>query len=182
MDDAHVFAAKFDILHTSIGFAVRCRAFWDKAIGILFLLYDDTRYDSFVKAKSRRKFFRKRAVQWPPISDHIANALKKVDVDELASLPGAPDYATKPPFQGSPDSAPPFHEHLLQIVDTLDEVRTAEVHGAGILRKWSLAMLPLDESKDAWLINYWNIANRFIRALRHALLDLVGHPVPPAQP
>ena len=79
-------------------------------------------------------------------------------------------------FQASQQSVSPFPEHLARIIDTLDEVRTAEVHGTGILRKWSLAMLPLHESKDAWLINHWNIANSFMHALRRELLERAGHP------
>ena len=55
------------------------------------------------------------------------------------------------------DSVPPFVEHLAQIIDTLDEVWTAEAHGAGTLRRWSFAMLELHESRDAWLINHWGI-------------------------
>ena len=49
---------------------------------------------------------------------------------------------------------------------------TAEAHGAGTLRKWSFAMLPLHESKDAWLINHWNIATGFTHALRRTLLEI----------
>ena len=61
---------------------------------------------------------------------------------------------------------------LMQIIDTLDTVRTAEAHGTGTLRKSSLSMFPLHESKDAWLINHWNIATGFTHRLRRTLLDL----------
>ena len=176
LDNPDHFTAKIDILHATTGFAVRCRAFWDKAIGILFLLYDQPSYQSFVKADKRVRFFRRQAAKWPPISAHLANALNKVNVDELRSEPGIPDHSMRPAFQAyqGPDS--PFPEHLAEIIDTLDEVRTAEVHGTGVLRKWSLAMLQPHESKDAWLINHWNIANGYIRALRHELLEQAGHP------
>ena len=96
---ADVFAAKFDILHASTGFAVRCRAFWDKAIGILFLLYDQPSYQSFAKADKRLRFFRQRAAHWPPISAHLANTLNKIDVDKLRAEPGGPDYWTRPCFR-----------------------------------------------------------------------------------
>ena len=172
-DDADAFAAKLDILHAMGGLAVRCRAFWDKAMGILFLLYDESSYEMFSKADSRKAAFRKRAAGWPPLSTHLLDALGKVDVDDLAALSGLPDYAIEPPSRPPGGLVTPFHEHLVRIVDTLDKVRTAEVHGTGTLRKWSLAMLPLHESKDAWLVNHWNIANGFMQALRLTFLDHV---------
>ena len=173
LDDPHAFAGKLDILHNMTSFALRCRAFWDKAMGILFLLYDDSNYQNFEGAKSRKSFFRKSASSWPSLSSHLLKSLEKVDVVDLADQPGLPDLAISPPYSPHVASNPPFHEHLTQIIDTLDnKVRTAEAHGAGTLRKWSFAMLPLHESKDAWLINHWNIANGFTHALRRTLLDL----------
>ncbi len=93
-------------------------------------------------------------------------------MDDLADQPGLPDLAITPPSRPTADSIPPFHEHLVQIIDTLDTVRTSEAHGTGMLRKSSLSMFPLHESKDAWLINHWNIANGFTHRLRRTLLDL----------
>ena len=171
LDDFSAFAGKLDILHNMTTFAIRCRAFWDKAMGILFLLYDDTKYEAFARSSSRKRFFRKCAANWPPISSHLLHALNDVDVADLAAQPGLPDLAITPLSLPSADSIPPFHEHLVQIIDTLDTVRTAEAHGAGTLRKSSLAMLPLHESKDAWLINHWNIATGFTHRLRRTLLD-----------
>ena len=173
LDDFSAFAGKLDVLHNMTSFAIRCRAFWDKAMGILFLLYDDSKYEAFARSSSRKRFFRKRAADWPPLSPQLLNALSDVDVAVLAAQPGLPDLAITPRSVPSVDSIPPFHEHLVQVIDTLDTVRTAEAHGAGMLRKWSLAMLPLHESKDAWLINHWNIATGFTHGLRRTLLDLV---------
>lgn len=172
LEDFSAFAGKLDILHNMTSFALRCRAFWDKAMGILFLIYDDSNYEAFAGSSSRKRFFRKRATDWPPLSPHVLESLNRVDVGDLVAQPGLPDLALRPPSLPSSASIPPFHEHLVQIVDTLDTVRTAEAHGAGTLRKWSLAMLPLHESKDAWLVNHWNIATGFTHALRRALLDL----------
>ncbi len=172
LDDFSAFAGKLDVLHNMTSFALRCRAYWDKAMGILFLLYDDSSYDRFAGASSRKRFFRKHAAGWPPLPPQLLDALSNIDVADLAAQPGLPDLAITPRSLPSADSIPPFHEHLVQIIDTLDRVRTAEAHGAGTLRKWSLAMLPLHESKDAWLINHWNIANGFTHRLRRTLLDL----------
>ena len=172
LDDFGAFAGKLDILRNMTAFALRCRAFWDKAMGILFLLYDDANYEAFARSSSRKKFFRRCATEWPPLSPHLLRSLDDVDVANLAMQPGLPDIGITPSSRPTPDSLPPLHEHLAQIIDTLDTVRTAEAHGAGSLRKWSLAILPLHESKDAWLINHWNIATRFTHMLRRTLLDL----------
>ena len=176
LDGFGAFAGKLDILRHMTAFALRYRAFWDKAMGILFLLYDPSNYQAFARSASRKKFFRRRTAGWPPLSPHLLRSLDDIDVGDLATQPGLPDLAITPRSRPSPDSLPPFHEHLLQIIDTLDAVRTAEAHGAGSLRKWSLAMLPLHESKDAWLINHWNIANGFTHRLRRTLLELSDPP------
>ena len=173
LDDPYAFAGKLDILHNMTSFALRCRAFWDKAMGILFLLYDNSSYEAFTQSSRRKRFFNKRASSWPSLSSHLLKSLDKVDVVDLATQPGLPDRAISPPYSPRVASNPPFHEHLTQIIDTLDnKVRTAESHGAGTLRKWSFAMLPLHESKDAWLFNHWNIATGFTHALHRTLLDL----------
>lgn len=172
LDDFNAFAGKLDVLHNMTSFALRCRAFWDKSMGILFLIYDESNYEKFARKKSRKGFFKERAGSWRSMSPDLLKSLNKVDVADLAAQPGLPDLAITPPRRPCSGSNPPFHEHLAQIIDTLDSVRTAEAHGPGTLRKWSLAMLPLHESKDAWLINHWNIATGFTHALRRTLLDL----------
>ena len=172
LDNSHAFAGKLDVLYNMTSFALRCRAFWDKTMGIMFLLYDASNYQAFARSASRKRFFQKHATSWPSLSAHLLKSLDDVDVVSLAAQPGLPDLAISPPHRPRVASNPPFHEHLRQVIDTLDTVRTAEAHGAGTLRKWSFAMLPLHESKDAWLINHWNIATGFTHALRRTLLDL----------
>ena len=172
LDDFSAFAEKIDVLHNMTSFALRCRAFWDKAMGILFLLYDESSYQAFAGSARRKRFFTRQAATWSSISPHLVRSLDKVDVAELAAQPGLPDIALTPRRIPAAGSVPPFVEHLGQIIDSLDEVRTAEAHGPGTLRKWSFAMLELHESKDAWLVNHWNIAVGFAHALRRTLLDL----------
>jgi len=48
----------------------------------------------------------------------------------------------------------PFLGILGEIVNQVDAVRTPEAHGAGLLRKWTLANLPLDRSRDFGLMNH----------------------------
>ena len=141
-------------------------------MGILFLLYDESGYQAFAGSARRKRFFTRRAATWSSISPHLTRSLDDVDVADLSAQPGLPDLAITPRLRPPSSSIPPFVEHLAQIIDTLDEVRTAEAHGAGTLRRWSFAMLELHESKDAWLINHWNIATGFTHALRRTLLDL----------
>ena len=172
LDDFSAFAGKVDILYNMTSFALRCRAFWDKAMGILFLLYDESRYQAFSRSPRRKGFFTRQAASWSSISPHLLRSLDKVDVADLAAQPGLPDLAITPRRMPPAGCVPPFVEHLAQIIDSLDEVRTAEAHGPGTLRRWSFAMLELHESKDAWLINHWNIATGFTHALRRTLLDL----------
>ena len=117
LDDSHAFAGKLDILYNMTSFALRCRAFWDKTMGILFLLYDDSNYQAFAQSASRKRFFRKRAGSWPSLSSHLLKSLEKVDVVDLAAQPGLPDLAISPPHRPSAASNPPFHEHLPQIID-----------------------------------------------------------------
>lgn len=55
-------------------------------------------------------------------------------------------------------------------VDNLEEIltnfdnsfRTSEVHGTGVLRKYSFTMESMDKNPQIELIGYWNIVNEFI--------------------
>ena len=60
----------------------------------------------------------------------------------------------------------PFLQIMVELIDMSDQVRTPEAHGSGSLRKWSLANLPIDRSRDFALINHWNVVNEFMQALR----------------
>lgn len=65
-----------------------------------------------------------------------------------------------------------FPDNLLGIIDNLNQIRTAEAHGTGTLRKWVLAQLSPGESKEAWLIVNFNASVYFMNALRETLRDL----------
>ena len=66
----------------------------------------------------------------------------------------------------------PTLDFVMHIIEQLDQIRSVEAHGPGILRKSSLAMLPLEESRDFGLINHWNIANVMMHGFRETILDL----------
>lgn len=54
-----IFASKILFLRYLNSFVLRCRSFWDKAMGVLVLVYNPLQYEKFVKAKSRRSQFKK---------------------------------------------------------------------------------------------------------------------------
>ena len=175
LDDFDLFSGKMDILYSLSAFSFRVRAFWDKYMGVLILLYEDQKYEKYIKAGSRKSFFVRNAQKWPEISIHLRKCLtnivrtwlihsgqrvvvKEIDNEKLVI-----------PF---PD---PFLGILGEIIAMVDAVRTPEAHGAGFLRKWTLANLPLDRSRDFGLMNHWNVSNEFMQALRTTIAELAAH-------
>ena len=144
LDDA-AFAGKMDTLEHLTAFALRCRAFWDKVMGVLFLLCDPAMYDTFTRRKSRKGFFAKCAADWPDPPPHPLGFLED------------------PNFLGL-DPNPQFPHILERVMDDLDAIRTAEAHGTGTL--------PIGESGHASLIAHWNIALGTTKALRRTLDEL----------
>ena len=48
-------------------------------------------------------------------------------------------------------------DNISEAISDFDQkFRTPEVHGTGVLRKWGLTMLSLDETPFFELIHYWN--------------------------
>ena len=166
LKDSVLFGGKADVLYALTAFSFRVRAFWDKLMGILFLLYEHQKYEKFIKARSRRAYFVKNAQDWPEISLHFRKCLTNTlrtwliqskqreaakEIDSLNLIVSFPD---------------PFLKILGDVIGMVDYIRTPEAHGTGSLRKWTLANIPLDKSRDFSLINHWNIANEFMHALR----------------
>ena len=169
------FAGKVDILYSLTGFSLRCRSFWDKYMGILFLLYDRRNYEKFMRSKSRKRFFERLAGSWDSLSPHISRCLAQVfsEISPQTSETGLLDKPSRPLLNGPrAPLTPTFPRDMVRLIDALDDIRTAEAHGTGSLRKWSLALLPLHESRDFSLLNHWNIANSFMHAIRSVLLDI----------
>lgn len=166
LQDFELFSGKMEILNALSALSFRVRAFWDKYMGILFLLYEWSKYEKFVRAKSRKKYFVNNAEDWPEISLHFRKCLTNVvrtwlihseqreaarEIDKLNFIVDFPD---------------PFLKIMGDLIVMTDAIRTAEAHGTGILRKWSLANVPIDRSRDFSLINHWNVVNEFMHALR----------------
>ena len=170
LKDLNKFSGKMDILYHFTSFSLRCRAFWDKYMGTLILLYDAKNYDRYFKARSRKNAFIKIAQQWDVFSPHIQKCLAKVLHDQRIHA-GLRDKTTELLKDYSIPFPYPFLSTMPALIEALDNIRTAEAHGTGMLRKWSLAMFPLDKSRDFGLINHWNIANSFMHSLRRTILD-----------
>ena len=137
LNNLNKFSGKMDILYHLTSFSFRCRAFWDKYMGILILLYDEKKYDRYFKARSRKNTFIKIAEQWDNFSPHIQKCLgellrnQRIHAglkDKTTEL--LKDYAIPFPY--------PFLKSMTALIDALDNIRTAEAHGTGMLRKWSL--------------------------------------------
>lgn len=124
LESEEKFFGKMRIHHHSTGFILRCRAFWDKWMGILVLLLLPMEYEKFLRAKSRRRYFERLTVE--------------------QGLPINTDAAS----------------HVCRHVSALDgRFRTAEAHGTGVLRKWTLSMMSLGDNDSVELIRFWNVAN-----------------------
>ncbi len=163
---------KMTRLHKLTSFTLRCRAFWDKYVGILFLLYDPTNYERFIQGGSKLKFLTNHARDWPPLSPHLKQCLDNHTFESIAASAGLNN--TTPGGKSEPRTGVPassFPDNLLGIIDNLNRIRTAEAHGTGTLRKWVLTKLSPRQSKEAWLIINFNGSVYFMNALRETLRD-----------
>ena len=174
LDDFDLFSGKMDILYSLSAFSFRIRAFWDKCMGVLLLLYEKQKYEKFIKSKSRKRFFIQQAKEWPEISIHLRKCLTNIIRTWL--IHSGQGKATKE-IDGNKLCVPfpdPFLQILGEIIEMVDTVRTPEAHGAGFLRKWTLANLPIDRSRDFALMNHWNHANEFMQALRTTIAEFAA--------
>lgn len=57
LNNQDYFNVKFNLLHENIDMVVRCRALYDKLMGVIILLCAPTSYNDFIGAKSRKKAF-----------------------------------------------------------------------------------------------------------------------------
>ena len=166
LDDPNLFLTKMDVLNSGNAFVMRARAFWDKYMGVMTLYLQADKYEKYVKNKSRRKYFMKNVMaECESVPFPFQHAL----VADLQSKPYLfVSVVDKLYAEGIfPD---PFIELFFYPIDRLDKYRTAEAHGAGLLRKFSLSMLPLEDSYDIGIAQNCLIAsNRMMRALADEL-------------
>ena len=171
LEDFELFSGKADILYALSALSFRVRAYWDKLMGILFLLYEYERYEEFIGARSRKAYFFKNAQDWSEISLHFRKCLTNtvrtwlIHSEQREAASEIDNLNWIVPF---PD---PFLKIMGDVIGMVDYIRTPEAHGAGFLRKWTLANFPIDKSRDFSLINHWNIANEFLHALRATIYE-----------
>ena len=166
LDDYNKFHGKVEILDALSSFTFRSRAFWDKYMGILVLIKDPENYQKYCKAKSRKKTFKKIAAEWSDFPIKVQEAL-------LHTLQRHEIYAlSKEQLKEGTFYPVTFLDVLFTYIEQLDnQYRTPEAHGTGVLRKWSLSMLPLEHSRDFDLLGHWNIVNSMVRGLREHLVE-----------
>ena len=78
LDDFDLFSGKMDILYSLSAFSFRIRAFWDKYMGVLFLLYESQKYEKYIKGRRRKAFFIRHAKEWLDISVHLRKCLTNI--------------------------------------------------------------------------------------------------------
>lgn len=131
-------------------------------MGLLVLINSPNEYEKYCKAKSRKKKFQSVSSEWVDFPTELQESL-------LQTLQQFPFYDE---LKGKSIFPVPFVDILLTFIDQLDnKYRTAEAHGTGSIRKWSLSMLPGEESQDFGLFNHWNIANSMIQGLRKSFVN-----------
>ncbi len=173
-EDYELFFGKMNILYSLSAFSFRIRAFWDKYMGVLFLIYENQKYEKYIKAKSKKSFFIRHAKNWPEISPNLQNCLTNIVRTWLIHLKKMEVVKEIDSGNVCIQFPYPFLNVFGEIIEMVNTVRTPEAHGAGVLRKWTLANLPLDKSKDFGLINHWNNANEFMQALRTTIAELAA--------
>lgn len=56
--EAQITASKILFLRYLNAFILRCRSFWDKAMGVLILVFNPNKYETYLKNRSRRSAFK----------------------------------------------------------------------------------------------------------------------------
>ncbi len=69
------FIRKCDMLYYYSNFIYRFRAFFDKLMGLLFLLFIPEEYDKYRKAKSRKQYFRDNFKNIPIVDNNLSNCI-----------------------------------------------------------------------------------------------------------
>lgn len=165
LDDYDKFHGKMKILEGLNSFTFRCRAFWDKFMGILVLINDVENYQKYCKAKSRKAKFRKLAENWEDFPYAFQQTIVKGQLrsDRYSELTSELEH-------GGIYPDPYLDIFLFHIAHLDDNFRTPEAHGTGSMRKWSLSMLPMEKLRDLELVGHWNLANSMMQNLRNELL------------
>ena len=191
LNDYSTFQTRMNILDSFNSMALRLRACWDKYLAILVLLFEADQYDDFNSSSSRKRKFRKLAEGWTGrISPHIVRAIttvtrnwvvyatRNVRTDSCTSdvEKSHIDDLLDDLSRNNLDYPEPAIGQMLSHIEVVDRIRTAEAHGPGVLRKWSLSSLPPGASRDFSLYNYWNDFLHYRAGLHRTLYFMVSKP------
>ena len=177
-----------DILDSFNSMSLRFRACWDKYLGALILLHEPTKYDTYIGASSKKRTFVKLAKKWEGImSRHIVRAITTVSRNGLIHWSShaafkftneqrtALEQCIEYFLHHNVDYPDPAIDLMSQHINSIDSIRTAEAHGTGLLRKWSLSSLSPATSRDFSLYNYSNDFSCYMRGLHDLLLERIGN-------
>lgn len=155
------FSTRVGMLQHQSSLILRARAFWDKWMGSMVLIFDADNYDTFLGARRRKRRFLKIAKNWKPLPDIFSNQML-YELQGLEAFHDIVDQYERGVF------FPGIYLQVLEIlIDRLDSnYRTAEAHGTGVLRKWALStQLEMTDPKahgSVWVFNDVNMAMQSI--------------------
>ena len=142
LDSDLEFFARIDFHRAASSYILRYRALWDKVMGFLTLAFIPEEYQVYENASKRKSAFEKIVGKIDPESEK-----HKV-----------------------------FRTFATEIIPNLTEFdrvyRTAEAHGTGSLRKWSLSTLSFQDNPSSELmVHYWNFINQTISNIGKIFVD-----------
>ena len=172
LTDITSFSSRVDILYVLNSFALRCRAFWDKYMGLLVLLCDESKYDIYCGSRSKKRTFKKMAENWTNLPKSIR--LATIDITKLLMITLKSERNFSKELELEILSVPKCSVDLIDfIITSLDSLRTPEDHGAGTLRKSILSTMSVDVSKGFQLLHHWNFSIYYVKSLRQTITDSV---------
>lgn len=162
-------------------------------MGVLILMRAEEKYDRYMKGRSRAKAFQGIAAEWEGLSPQLHKAFKNMlrtllihAKREMSAETGLHGHLNEQQVESLRKTVIPemirdleskdleyaiILEFMRSIIDALNEIRTPEIHGTGMLRKWSLGSVPLSQSRDTSLINHYNFINEIMHAFRQTLYE-----------
>lgn len=81
LDSEIKFFGKMDIHRFNSSYIFRYRALWDKIMGILILIKAPQEYEHFISSKSKKKSFRKIALQSKIVNEELLTSIEKLLTD-----------------------------------------------------------------------------------------------------
>lgn len=166
LENQRLFNLKIQQLYKQNSFVLRARSFWDKFIGFLFLHEDSNKYEKFIKAKSRKSYFKKYAGTLSSIPPAVQHRILQDLQHHKHFSKFVDDFYSGNNFQKT------CIEFIYEVITDLDDSwRTQEAHGTGMLRKHTLSLANHYNSKDVELNFHCNVILHAINGLAAEFSD-----------